>query len=109
MIPKVPVNNVVACPEEAEHRRRLLFQMEGWEIVQYKNYEKAYAVHQCRGEIKKVPVGRHGELPPIAPRAITRLAEVKKGHEKATPVLCWNCTKQMPDEIITILELFNAS
>jgi hypothetical protein len=112
MIPKAPVNNVVAVTGDSERRRNILFEKDNWEIVLYRNWEMAYAVHSCRAAL--LPEGTRTKEPmvdtiatPLAPRAITQNTAIVKNRTEASPILCWNCSAQVPDEIITIVELFN--
>jgi hypothetical protein len=100
MIPNNPIN-CVATPEESAFRRRVLFNLGRWEIVLYKNYQRAYTVHSCRGNIPD----QEGVWRSSPPRAITTYP-VTPSHE--TSSTCWSCGDTIPDEIITITELYNA-
>jgi hypothetical protein len=98
MIPKAPKNPT----ERPETRRNVLFQQESWEIVLYTNRTQAYAVHACNGD-KSTFRGHSTNHPP---RAVTKASEIARA--RSEQIVCWSCGSALPDDIVTITELFNA-
>ncbi len=88
-------------------RRQTLFTLGKWEIVLFKSSTHAYAVHSCLPEEQIVPA-TVGDDPdnPGPPRAITRAESLARG-ARGGAVACWNCAAVVPDEILTIAELYN--
>ncbi len=94
-----------------ETRRRVLFTQGLWEIVMFSAHAKAYAVHSCQGEpptlgnIKEPMVDGGDPLRPGPPRAITKAATMAKA--RLSKIGCWSCEADVPDDIVTIAELYN--
>jgi hypothetical protein len=99
MIPMVPKGALSNNPERS---RRVLFILGAWEIVLYKDRTKAYAVHSCNGERSDF----RGHATNHPPRAVTQASVMAKS--RITSIACWSCDADVPEEIITITELFNA-
>jgi hypothetical protein len=108
MIPTNPTN--LSKPQEevlgvTGSKRHVLFVLRDWEIVVYAERQKAYAVHNCHAQLldhdTKEPMV-DGILKSSPPRAITRSIELLKPW-----VTCWSCHARVPDEIITVTELYN--
>jgi hypothetical protein len=89
MIPKHPTGPLSGQPDK---KRRVLFALGQWEIVSFSNREKAYAVHICHNY--------------PTPRAITTAPAMSRG-ARGEAIQCWNCFAVVPEEIITITELYN--
>jgi hypothetical protein len=102
MIPKAPKNPT----ERPETRRNVLFQQESWEIVLYTNRTQAYAVHSCNGELSSFLSSFRGEATGHPPRAVTKASEIARA--RSEQIVCWSCGSALPDDIVTITELFNA-
>ena len=102
----IPIAAKGANGDNPESLRRVLYVLNDWEIVLFKAYTKAYAVHSCKAEAQhtKATVG-DDPLRPGPPRAIIKAAVLKRGMRNA--IICWCCDAAVPDEIITITELFN--
>ena len=77
--------------------KHLLFQLESWEIVKYDAYAKAYAVHNCPAGDGASPSGGN----------VVECSEQALDEFQGKPVACWHCQDPVPDEIITITELYN--
>jgi hypothetical protein len=98
-------------PEDSEGQRQILFTLDLWEIVLFKSYTKCYAkcyaVHTCPPEEQIFPRGT-GTLTGTVhqPRAITRASQMERA-ARGTRILCWCCEVVVPDDIITITELYN--
>jgi hypothetical protein len=99
MIPVIPRGTQ---PGAQDGRRRVLFHTGSWEIVLYKSYDKAYAVHSCNGD--KSNFRGAGTRNP--PRAVTKASEIARA--RTTKISCWSCGSEVPEDIVTITELFNA-
>ena len=86
-------------------KRQVLFQLGSWELVVYRNQEDAVVVHTCReDESRSTPGELHG---PSARRAVAATNKLLGWRRQSTPAKCWNCDREVPVEMLTVMRLYN--
>ncbi len=101
----IPIATKGTSGDGPEGRRRVLYILNGWEIVLFKEDTKAYVVHSCKAEAQHTKATIVDDPAAGPRRATTSASTLEEGILQG--IQCWSCKAVVPDEIITITELFN--